>query len=109
MLRKPSQSCFPEFLCEVFSMPEPVRCDVCGKLFSSRHLSSHKRLAHAKEKLAGAPRPGGVKTVFQLFKTLFAEDKTPLLSELSPRHQETSLTKTNHQSPRLFLPPDDIP
>src|SRR5260370_24081499 len=101
MLRKPSQSCFPEFLCEVFSMPKPVRCDVCGKLFSSRHLSSHKRLAHAKEKLAGGARPDGMKTILQLYKTPSAEDKTRLLAELAARETKTSPRKRSDQCPKL--------
>jgi len=25
-----------------------VKCDVCGGIFSQRHLASHKRLAHTK-------------------------------------------------------------
>src|SRR5216683_2681459 len=55
-------------------MPKPVRCDVCGKLFSSRHLSSHKRLAHAKDKLAGAAGQDGMKTILELYKTLSEEN-----------------------------------
>jgi len=89
MLRKPSQSCFPEFLCEVFSMPEPVRCDVCGKLFSSRHLSSHKRLAHAKGKVTGsAGEEDGIKTILALYKTLSAENKERVLAQLATVEQK---------------------
>ncbi len=71
-------------------MPKPVRCDVCGKLFSSRHLSSHKRLAHAKDKLAGAAGQDGMKTILELYKTLSAEDKARVLAELAAREQEPS-------------------
>jgi DNA-directed RNA polymerase subunit N (RpoN/RPB10) len=89
MQRKTSQSCFPELLCEVFSMPEPVRCDVCGKLFSSRHLSSHKRLAHAKEKLTGsAAEEERIKTILALYKTLSAENKERVFAQLAAHEQE---------------------
>lgn len=70
-------------------MPEPVRCDVCGKLFSSRHLSSHKRLAHNRQK------PGrvtddqdGVKTILELFKALSAENKERVLAQLDALEQD---------------------
>lgn len=91
MQRKPSQSCFPEFLCEVFSMPEPVRCDVCGKLFSSRHLSSHKRLAHAKGKLTGsAAEEQGIKAILELYKSLSAKNKERVLAQLTALEQAPS-------------------
>ena len=70
-------------------MPEPVRCDVCGKLFSSRHVSSHKRLAHAKEKLAGsAAEQHGMKTILEIYKTLSAENKERVLAQLAALDQE---------------------
>ena len=69
-------------------MPETVRCDVCGGLFSSRHLGSHKRLAH----------PGGrpveqaaesamndqeaMRRIVELFDTLSEENKKNLLNRL---------------------------
>jgi len=31
-----------------------VKCDVCGGIFSPRHLASHKRLAHTKNLASGA-------------------------------------------------------
>jgi DNA-directed RNA polymerase subunit N (RpoN/RPB10) len=70
-------------------MPEPVRCDVCGKLFSSRHLSSHKRLAHAKGKL-GVAEQDGMKKILELYKALSAENKERVLAELAALEQEPS-------------------
>jgi DNA-directed RNA polymerase subunit N (RpoN/RPB10) len=70
-------------------MPEPVRCDVCGKLFSSRHLSSHKRLAHTKHRLGGS-EPDGMKKILELYKTLSAEDKQRVLAQLAALEQEPS-------------------
>jgi len=70
-------------------MPEPVRCDVCGKLFSSRHLSSHKRLAHAKEKLTGsAAEEDRIKTILALYKNLSAENKERVFAQLAALEQE---------------------
>jgi predicted amidophosphoribosyltransferase len=65
-------------------MPEPVRCDVCGKLFSSRHLSSHKRLAHPKHKSASSSAgEDAMKTILELYKNLTAEDKQRVLATLA--------------------------
>ena len=65
-------------------MPEPVRCDICGKLFSSRHVGSHKRLAHAKDTLARlAVEQNRMKTIFKLYRTLSAENKERILVQLS--------------------------
>jgi hypothetical protein len=83
---------------EVVTMPEPVRCDVCGKLFSSRHLSSHKRLAHAKDKVAGrASEPtgsggerDGVKKILEIYKTLSAENRELLRAQLAALEQKPS-------------------
>jgi hypothetical protein len=70
-------------------MPEAVRCDVCGKLFSSRHVKSHKRLAHAKEKLAASPAEHDkVKTILELYNTLSAENQKGVLAQLADVEQE---------------------
>ncbi|HXN51638.1 MAG TPA: hypothetical protein VN943_06850 [Candidatus Acidoferrum sp.] len=72
-------------------MAEPVRCDVCGKLFSSRHVKSHKRLAHPKDKLAGsASQQNGMKTILELYKTLSAENKQRVLADLAAVEQKLS-------------------
>ena len=79
-------------------MPEAVRCDICGKLYSSRHLSSHKRLAHGKEKLAGSPaaynssvtQQDGVKKILEIYKTLSAENKERLRAQLATLEQKPS-------------------
>jgi DNA-directed RNA polymerase subunit N (RpoN/RPB10) len=69
-------------------MPKPVRCDVCGKLYSSSHLNSHKRLAHAKDKLAGsAARERAIQTILEIYKTLSTENKKRVLGELASMEQ----------------------
>ncbi len=72
-------------------MAEPVRCDVCGKLFSSRHLSSHKRLAHTRQqKLAARTDQDAMKTILELYRNLTAEDKQRVLAELATLAQDPS-------------------
>src|SRR6266851_6274560 len=81
---------FPKSLCEVVAMPEPVRCDVGGKLYSSAHLGSHKRLAHAKPKPGSTSEEDQMKTIVALYKTLPAEHKKRLLAQLAAEEQEPS-------------------
>jgi hypothetical protein len=81
---------FPQFLSEVVSMAEPVRCDICGKLYSSRHVSSHKRLAHAKQSAESTSGENQVKTILELYKALSAEQKKCVLAELAPGEQQSS-------------------
>jgi hypothetical protein len=70
-------------------MPEAVRCDVCGKLYSSRHVSSHKRLAHAKDKVAGsAAKDRGIQTILEIYNTLSHENKERVRAELASMEQQ---------------------
>ena len=64
-------------------MAEPVRCDVCGKLYSSRHLSSHKRLAHAKPKPGTMSAEDQMRAIMDLFKSLSPEHKASVLAQLA--------------------------
>jgi DNA-directed RNA polymerase subunit N (RpoN/RPB10) len=72
-------------------MPEPVRCDVCGKLYSSRHLNSHKRLAHGGREAAGpAGSEQGMKTILEIYKTLSDANKKRVLAVLASLEREPS-------------------
>ncbi len=71
-------------------MAQPVRCEVCGKLFSSSHVKSHKRLAHVKGKVTGASGQDGMKTILELYNRLSPEDKGRVLAELAAREREPS-------------------
>jgi predicted nucleic acid binding AN1-type Zn finger protein len=71
-------------------MPEPVRCDICGKLYSSRHLSSHKRLAHAKPKPGAISGEDQMKAIVELFKTLSPENKASVLAQLAASGPKSS-------------------
>ena len=68
-------------------MPEPVRCDICGKLYSSRHLSSHKRLAHAKQGAGSTSGETHIKTILELYKGLSEEHKKRVLADLAAGEQ----------------------
>jgi len=51
-----------------------VRCDVCGGIFSQRHLASHKRLAHNKNGASTAApttAPISEKGVIEKIATLY--------------------------------------
>ena len=76
--------------CEVVPMAEPVRCDVCGKLYSSRHLSSHKRLAHPKPKPGSTSHEDRMKAILELFRTLSLEHKKRVLAQLAADAQKAS-------------------
>jgi DNA-directed RNA polymerase subunit N (RpoN/RPB10) len=71
-------------------MPEPVRCDVCGKMFSSRHVSSHKRLAHAKVKAGSPSEQERMQTMLDIFKSLSEETKKRVLAQLAAGKQDPS-------------------
>jgi hypothetical protein len=72
-------------------MPEPVRCDVCGKLYSSRHVNSHKRLAHAKDKVGGSTAPEReMKSILEIYNTLSPENKKRVLAQLANAEQKPS-------------------
>ena len=71
-------------------MPEAVRCDICGKLYSSAHLSSHKRLAHAKHKAGSTSEEDQMKTILALYKTLSTEHKKRVLAQLATDEQAAS-------------------
>ena len=60
-------------------MAQPVRCDVCGKLFSSSHLGAHKRLSHPR---TDSPEPAAVQKIVKLFEALSAEGKKKALAAL---------------------------
>ena len=61
-------------------MAQPVRCDVCGKLFSSSYLGAHKRLSHPK---ANSKEPAAVQKILDLFEALSVEEKRKVLASLA--------------------------
>ena len=64
-------------------MPQAVKCDVCGKLFSSSYVNSHKRLAHPAVPLAMATEKSAVQKIVDLFQKLSPEGKKKALEALT--------------------------
>jgi len=66
-------------------MPEPVLCDVCGGLFNSRHLSSHKRLAHPWKHRPATPtgQKKAIQEILSLYDHLSPGDKKKVLARLT--------------------------
>ncbi len=69
-------------------MAEPVRCDVCGGLFSSSHLSSHKRLSHGGKTTGHIPKShindqDAMRRIVDLFDGLAEESKKNVLDRLT--------------------------
>ena len=71
-------------------MPEAVCCDICGKMFSSRHVSSHKRLAHAKLKAGTPSEQERMQTMLEIFNGLSDETKQRVLTQLAASKKELS-------------------
>jgi hypothetical protein len=66
------------------SKAEPVYCDVCGKLFSSRHIKSHKRLAHRGDKtVVHDAEQDPVKAILNLYEALSVENRKLVLAKLA--------------------------
>ena len=58
-------------------MARPVHCDICGKLYSTSSLSTHKRLAHRISDKSAAEK------IVDLFKTLSIDDQKRVLQNLT--------------------------
>ena len=71
-------------------MAEPVRCDICGKLYSSRHVTSHKRLAHGKDKLSLTNEQNEMKKIVELYKKLSPANKESVRMQLAALAKEPS-------------------
>jgi hypothetical protein len=65
-------------------MAKSVYCDICGKLYNSSSLSTHKRLAHRIDKSAGD-------RIVILFKTLSVDDKKKVLAKLTSITQQQEI------------------
>jgi hypothetical protein len=59
-----------------------LQCDICGRLYGSDSLLSHKRLAHETADLASTEQHETQK-ILRIFKRLSPESKKQLLGDLS--------------------------
>jgi hypothetical protein len=69
-------------------MATVVRCDVCGKLFNSSYLGSHKRLAHAKRSKSAPSEPEAIHKILELFRGLSPEGKKTALEQLAAPEED---------------------
>lgn len=60
-----------------------VKCDVCGRHYSQRYLSSHKRLSHDKNRSVATDESKTVETILALYRQISSEAKRDLLQRLS--------------------------
>ncbi len=67
-----------------------VRCDVCGGIFSQRHLASHKRLAHNKNGASTAApttapvsEKGVIEKIDTLYESLSVKGRKRVIRHLS--------------------------
>lgn len=58
-----------------YQMPGTVKCQVCGKLYNSRYVSTHVRLAHPEIARAADP---------ERFEQKIVEQIVNLFNQLSP-------------------------
>jgi hypothetical protein len=72
-------------------MGELVNCDICGGLFSSSHLKSHKRLAHGKRTVLPPSTPLPDQDAMQMIFVLF--------DGLSPKHKKLLVKRLTSLEP----------
>jgi hypothetical protein len=72
-----------------------VKCDVCGGIFSQRHLASHKRLAHAKTGLPADATPTVpvtenelIERIASLCKSLSVQGRQRVIRLLNTKNQK---------------------
>lgn len=53
-------------------MGQIVKCEICGKIYNQRHLSSHKRLSHGQSVAPRAPKneEASIETILSIFDRL---------------------------------------
>jgi hypothetical protein len=67
-------------------MSEAVKCDICGGLYNSRYLASHKRWAHPKKDKcedSDLTESEARKRILELVERLSPEARKRLLKELA--------------------------
>jgi hypothetical protein len=71
-----------------------VKCDICGCIYNERHLSSHKRLSHGKNRASSpsaASEPKDFGALLALYEQLPEEDKKKVQTQLAtPGHKKSS-------------------
>ena len=60
-----------------------VKCEVCGRHFNQRYLSSHKRLSHDRNRSVPTDEAKTLDTILALYQQMSSEAKRELLSRLA--------------------------
>ena len=69
---------------ETPSAPAAVTCDVCGRRYNQRYLTSHKRLSHnGKNHAPSADDTRDVETILALYKRISPKARIELKRRLS--------------------------
>lgn len=70
---------------EEAQMSQMVKCDVCGRSYNQRYLTSHKRLSHKKKSSAATSvdEAKAVDMILALFMQISAEAKKDVLDRLN--------------------------
>jgi hypothetical protein len=77
-----------------------VKCDICGCVYNERHLSSHKRLSHGKNKASipsAASEPKDLGALLALYERLPEEDKKKVQTQLAAPGQKRSSGRMRRQ------------
>lgn len=72
-----------KILTEPPKVPQMVKCDVCGRHYSQRYLTSHKRLSHNKNRSTPMDEAKALETILALYKQISSEAKRELLHRLT--------------------------
>jgi len=67
-----------------------VKCDVCGRQYNQRYLTSHKRLSHnaKNDPSISVDDARAVETILALYKKISAKARNDLLNRLSAGEDE---------------------
>lgn len=68
-----------------------VTCDICGGIFSQSYLSSHKRLAHSKNRPATAgpiPEKEAIRKIASLYESLSVKSQKRVIRLLTAKGRE---------------------
>ena len=68
-----------------------VTCDICGGIFSQSYLSSHKRLAHSKNRLAATgpiTEKEAIKKIASLYESLSVKGQKRVIRLLTAKGRE---------------------
>jgi hypothetical protein len=73
-----------KLLAETPQVSQMVKCDVCGRHYNQRYLTSHKRLSHNnKSESNSVDETKAMETILALYKQMSAKARKELLQRLT--------------------------